>query len=187
MAITRVSHCDSGYLSVWRTKNTFLCHKTDFTQRSISPTGMAPDTRAISLPSLKIAMVGMLRMLCGAAVWGWASVSSLHNCAVSFKRSAASAKAGAIIWQGPHQGAQKSTTTGNWLRSTWRLKLSLSKLTGLPVIKASWQWPQTGLPANFNIGTRLVEWQWTDPSISETVYLESCHFGWLFQLAIIRL
>ena len=27
---------------------------------------------------------------------------------------------------------------------------------------------------------------WTAPSISETVCLESCHFGWLFQLTIIR-
>ena len=157
---TTISHCDSGFLYGSSQSIRVLFYKTDFTQRSISPTGMAPDTRAISLPSLKTAMVGMLRMPCGAAVWGWASVSSLHNCAVSFRRSAASAKAGAIIWQGPHQGAQKSTTTGNWLRSTWRLKLSPSKVTGLPVTKASWQWPQSGFSANFKVGTRLVEWQW---------------------------
>ena len=94
---TTISHCDSGFLYGCSQSIHDLFYKTDFTQRSISPTGMAPDTRAISLPSLKTAMVGMLRMPCGAAVWGWASVSSLHNYAVSFKRSAASAKAGAII------------------------------------------------------------------------------------------
>ena len=45
-------------------------HNTDFTQRSISPTGMAPETLAISCPSLNTTMVGMLRMPYGAAACG---------------------------------------------------------------------------------------------------------------------
>ncbi len=46
--------------------------------------------------------------------------------------------------QGPHQGAQKSTTTGNWLRPVCLAKLSLSSATGSPVTSGWWQLPQSG-------------------------------------------
>ena len=56
--------------------------------------------------------VGMLRMLYRELASGAASLSSLTNRTSGIWRAAA-AKAGAIALQGPHQAAQKSTTTGN--------------------------------------------------------------------------
>ena len=47
--------------------------------------------------------------------------------------AAAWAKAGAIIWQGPHHGAQKSTNTGISLRRRWRSALSTVSSRGWPL------------------------------------------------------
>ncbi len=43
------------------------------------------------------------------------------------------AQAGAIIWQGPHHGAQKSTNTGISLRRRWRSALSTVSSRGWPL------------------------------------------------------
>ena len=52
-----------------------------------------------------------------AKAW-WASVSSLARRSCGSSMPAACAKAGAIVRQGPHHGAQKSTSTGISLRPT---------------------------------------------------------------------
>ena len=44
-----------------------------------------------------------------------ASMSTLARCARGWRRAAAWAKAGAMAWQGPHQVAQKSTSSGRSL------------------------------------------------------------------------
>ena len=79
---------------------------------------MAPDCCATGLPCLKTISVGMLRMLKRAEMSGAASVSSLAKRYLGSSRLAADSKCGAMAWQGPHQGAQKSTTTGRSLRPT---------------------------------------------------------------------
>src|SRR5262245_53716809 len=63
-------------------------------------------------PSLKIISVGIDWMLYFAAVCGFSSTLSLTILTFSPSDPAISSRAGAIIRQGPHHSAQKSTTTG---------------------------------------------------------------------------
>src|SRR5690606_28396639 len=73
---------------------------------------------------------------------------------------AASANCGPITLHGPHQGAQKSTSTGNWPRPIWAAKWSTPRVTGLPSNRACPHFPQVGASDNLAAGTRLGAWQW---------------------------
>ena len=88
------------------------------TQRTMSAAPIAPAWRATSRPPRNRARVGMLRMPKRAASAWLASVSSLARRTCGSSMPAACAKAGAIVRQGPHHGAQKSTSTGMSLRPT---------------------------------------------------------------------
>jgi len=81
----------------------------------------------------------MLRMPKRAASAWLASVSSLARRTCGSSMLAACAKAGAIVRQGPHQGAQKSTSTGTSLRPTWRSKVAPVSAIGVPSKSGDWQ------------------------------------------------
>src|SRR5438105_65485 len=106
--------------------------------------GWAPTTRSRSWPPATSIRVGMLKMLKRLPSVGALSVLTL----ATFSRPASStpicSTAGLTIRQGPHQGAQKSTSTGTGLSSTtaWKLcsSASTSQGRGLP------QFPHTGTP-----------------------------------------
>merc|ERR1712078_372801 len=74
--------------------------------------GTAPITVSIFFPFLNIITVGMLLMPYSVATAGLSSVLSLTALSFPLYSSASSSTSGAIIRQGPHQGAQKSTRTG---------------------------------------------------------------------------
>src|SRR3990172_5532170 len=81
--------------------------------------GRKPMTWATGSPPLKTRSVGMLRMPYLDAVWMLSSVLSLTNLTRPLYSSASSSTRGETMRQGPHQGAQKSTSTGRSLSSTW--------------------------------------------------------------------
>jgi hypothetical protein len=83
----------------------------------------------------------------------------LANLTFGSSRAAARSKCGAITWQGPHHGAQKSTSSGSSLRSAWALKWSTPSTSGCAVNSGWWQRPQDGPSASRAAGTRLSEWQ----------------------------
>ena len=62
--------------------------------------------------------VGMLRMPYWLATLGFSSVLSLNTLILPSNSLAISSTIGATMRQGPHQGAQKSTSTGTSLLST---------------------------------------------------------------------
>ena len=62
--------------------------------------------------------VGMLRMPYWLATLGFSSVLSLNTLIFPSNSLAISSTIGATMRQGPHQGAQKSTSTGTSLLST---------------------------------------------------------------------
>src|SRR5262245_42535983 len=74
--------------------------------------GAAPIWREASWPPLKIISVGIDWMPYLAAVCGFSSTLSLTIFTLPLSVPAISSRAGAIIRQGPHHSAQKSTTTG---------------------------------------------------------------------------
>src|ERR1041385_9214879 len=79
----------------------------------MSPAERAPAARWTSLPPWKSASVGIERMRNRSPSSGTASVFTFktsHSPAAAFATLSSS---GAIIRHGPHQGAQKSTTTGS--------------------------------------------------------------------------
>src|SRR5882672_5835535 len=116
---------------------------------------IAPDTRAASLPCLKRISVGIERMAKRPATPGAASVSTFAKRARVFISAAARSKPGAIAWQGPHQSAQKSTTTGSSVRSTAAWKVASVTGTGLPSSRGALHLPQTGPSASRSGGTRF--------------------------------
>jgi hypothetical protein len=63
-------------------------------------------------------------------------------------------KVGANARHGPHQGAQKSTTTGIELSEINSLSMAGSAVTG-PSSKGLWHFPQFGASANLLAGARL--------------------------------
>ncbi len=120
---------------------------------------MAPACRLISRPFLNRATVGMLRILYCAAVRWACSVFNLANRTRGSSCAVAVLKCGAIILQGPHQGAQKSTTSGKSLRfrclsNVW----SLSSI-GWPVNSRSLQRPHVGLAESLSSGIRFTDSQ----------------------------
>src|SRR6185295_3180066 len=93
---------------------------------------MAPETRAASRPSRNRMSVGIERMPKRAATDCARSVSTLAKRARVFCSEATRSKAGAMALHGPHQSAQKSTTTGRLLRLRKLSKRAGSSSTGLP-------------------------------------------------------
>src|SRR5690606_33436284 len=73
---------------------------------------MAPSFWAWTEPFLNSISVGMLRIPYFGGVAGFSSMLSLVTVSRSAYSSAASSSNGAIILQGPHHSAQKSTSTG---------------------------------------------------------------------------
>src|SRR3979490_1057118 len=74
--------------------------------------GWYPTTRSASRPFLNRIIVGIERTPKRPAVIGFASTSSLAIFTFSPCSFAISSSTGATIRQGPHQAAQKSTSTG---------------------------------------------------------------------------
>src|SRR5574343_1408805 len=97
----------------------------------------------------------MLRILKRAASCGSASVSTLTSRACGSRSLAACSKVGAIIRQGPHHGAQKSTTTGRSLRVMWRSKWVLPSSSGSPVNSGRLHCPHCGPSPSLAEGMRL--------------------------------
>jgi len=86
---------------------------------------IAPEVRAFSRPFTNAIIVGMPRIPKRPAISGASSVLSFAMRTSDASRSAAWPYAGAIIRHGPHQGAQKSTTTGKSFDATCRSKFAL--------------------------------------------------------------
>src|SRR5262249_38169094 len=84
--------------------------------------GAAPTWREASSPFLNSISVGIDMMPYLAAVAGFSSTLSFTIFTLPFIEPAISSSAGAIILHGPHHSAQKSTTTGSALLSTWASK-----------------------------------------------------------------
>src|SRR6202007_1546555 len=82
----------------------------DWVHAAMSAADDAPERRATSLPPLNRISVGMLRMPWAALACCAASLSTLAKRTPGSCRAAA-AKCGAIWRHGPHQAAQKSTST----------------------------------------------------------------------------
>lgn len=80
--------------------------------------GTAPMMLSFFSPSLKNNTVGMLRIPYLPATFGDSSVLSLKQLIFPAYSLAKSSIMGAIIRQGPHQGAQKSTIAGSSLPRT---------------------------------------------------------------------
>src|SRR5215813_14006426 len=74
--------------------------------------GAAPTWREASSPPLNIISVGIDMMPYFCAVFGLSSTLSLTILTLPPSEPAISSSAGAIMRQGPHHSAQKSTTTG---------------------------------------------------------------------------
>src|SRR2546423_15079499 len=74
--------------------------------------GAAPICREAICPSLKIISVGIDWMPYFAAVCGFSSTLSFTILTLAPSEPEISSSAGAIMRQGPHHSAQKSTTTG---------------------------------------------------------------------------
>ena len=94
---------------------------------------MAPAVRATSEPPRKSARVGMLRIPSRPASPWFSSVLTFTSRTRGSSSRAAASKAGAIIRQGPHQGAQKSTRSGTSLRPRCRANRCSSRGTGDPL------------------------------------------------------
>src|SRR5215210_9169711 len=98
--------------------------------------GAAPTWREASSPFLNIISVGIDMMPYLAAVCGFSSTLSLTIFTLSPSEPAISSKAGAIMRQGPHHSAQKSTTTGLVAFSTSASKFASDTLPtamGIPL------------------------------------------------------
>src|SRR6202142_4610655 len=81
----------------------------------------APTFWASTVPFLNKIKVGMPRMLNFGGVAGFSSILSFAMRTLSLFCSAISSRTGAIILQGPHHSAQKSSSTG---RSDFSTSLS---------------------------------------------------------------
>ena len=91
-----------------------LCPHTDaLIHRDNSLFGPAPVLVATCWPPLKTISVGIERMPYLLATAGFSSTLSLAIFTLPFISLAISSSAGAIILQGPHHSAQKSTMTGS--------------------------------------------------------------------------
>ena len=89
-----------------------------------------PDWRAISLPWLNRIMVGMPWMPKRPASCCSSSVLTLAKRTLGSSWPAAFSNCGAMALQGPHHGAQKSTSSGMSLLAAWVSKLWAFSATG---------------------------------------------------------
>jgi len=110
-----------------------VLHKRARTWRSISGLGRAPTNLSTSFPSLKKSRVGILCVEYCAAVIGFSSTFSFAILTRVAYSEASCSRMGETIRQGPHHGAQQSTTTapGNERTSS----LNVPSVTGTGRLK----------------------------------------------------
>lgn len=97
---------------IWRWRFTFLTYK-NFSMPAVKvDLGTAPITASFLSPLMKVMMVGMLRIPYWVATEGLSSVFNLKHLSFPAYCCASSPITGWIIRQGPHHGAQNSTSTG---------------------------------------------------------------------------
>ena len=113
----------------------------------------------------------MLRMAKRCAVCGLASTSTLTSMARPLSSRAARSNCGAIILQGPHQPAQKSTSTGSSVRLVTESKFASVNSMGEPSNSAAPQRPQFGSSVSRADGMRLAAPQWAQATLSDGVFM----------------
>jgi hypothetical protein len=126
------------------------------THRPIWGADIAPDTRPISAPPLNSSIVGIPRMPSRPAIACSTSELSLIKRARGSIAAAAFSNSGAIARQGPHHGAQTSTTTGTVLLATCRSKISPTTSAGFPENRGCPQLPHLAVTASRSVGSRLM-------------------------------
>lgn len=124
-------------------------------QRSIMACDIAPLWRATSRPPRNRIMVGIDWIPKRAAVCRAVSVSTFANNAAPAFALAAASNCGAIVRHGPHQAAQKSTTTGSSEASTYLMNEPSSSAAGCSPNRRSLQRPQVGLSCSRPVAIRL--------------------------------
>src|SRR6185312_8679568 len=107
--------------------------------------GAAPTWRAAISPFLKIISVGIDMMPYFDATPGFSSTLSFTILTLSPMTPAISSRAGAIMRQGPHHSAQKSTTTGLVDLSTSVSNVASETLpTVMGITSSNRDWSQLG-------------------------------------------
>lgn len=122
--------------------------------------GKAPDCWAITLPCLNTIRVGIDRILNWAARACCSSVLSLPKRNLGSHFLAAWVNTGAKFLHGPHQLAQKSTTSSNSDLLAWWLKLTAVSSIGSPTNRLCLHFPQVGCCSRRSSGTRFKVSQW---------------------------
>lgn len=102
--------------------------------------------------------VGMLRMLKRAASSCCSSVLTFPTCSLVARCCAVRSRVGAIIWQGPHQGAQKSTRTGKSLRPVCVANDVASSAMDRPDRISALHFGHLGCSPTRSVGVRTTEW-----------------------------
>lgn len=139
VADAEVLSAEEGLVSLSRGGVTVLNRKgpggAALSERTSSPASpgsrpwAAPATVLATLPSLKTIKVGMLITRKAFASSGWASMSTFGDFDVLVFGGDPEITNGDTIRQGPHQLAQKSTSTGLSLFRNSRWKFSMVKFT----------------------------------------------------------
>jgi len=143
--------------------------------------GTAPITVSFFSPFLNSMTVGMLLMPYSVAIRGLSSVLSLKHLIFPEYCFASSSIKGSIIRQGPHHGAQKSTSTGISLSKTRLFHVpSLTSLTWATVSCAS----QTTL-LKPRVLFSLLETDW--PLLSWPSILNPLHEGRWYKFFLLKL
>jgi len=111
---------------------------------------------------LNSSMVGILSTLNRWEISGFWSTFSLAIFTTPAYRLASWFNTGAIILQGPHQGAQQSSITGPGKEAISELKVASVTVTGrvADVGSGFWHLPQMGRSASLSRGTRFRVPQW---------------------------
>ena len=118
------SHTDAAFSTI------FYAGRACRTQVTMAVAEIAPDWRATSRPFENRIRVGIERIPKRAATACSDSVSNLPRRTLGSSWPAAAVKAGAICWQGPHQVAQKSTSSGMSLLVACAPKLAAVRTKG---------------------------------------------------------
>src|SRR5262249_33837116 len=110
--------------------------------------GWAPRKPSTGLPSFRATTSGMLCTPNAAEIWGFSSTLTLVRTTLPSVSSTAFSMMGPRVRHGPHQGAQRSTTTGTSLD---RLMTSVSKVASVTSRaamreKATGEYPDTLRP-----------------------------------------
>jgi len=124
---------------------------------------MTPLWRASSWPLRKIAIVGTAWTL-RREVSAWASsMFTLATLKSGDSLPAAFSRIGPSVRQGPHQGAQKSTSTGMSDLPTNQAKRASVTVSGTPVSSGSWHLPHLALAALSASARRAAGSRFTPP------------------------